>query len=318
MDSSTTTACLTYLSPRHIFGAASEWSTSRLVLFESEEPRGIAAMAKLLSRSRTLRFRDHSRREATARPSDVNSSNHSNTRPSTAINGHTFFGGSQEPAIDGQPQHNSVATEQSAPHSTVPYGQAHTSGQGPSSTNPADDGIGRREDAIGLALCGGEQAVGPTKARGQPQAFPPSNSITTSITSQNVSADPAASIGSTPKLKPRVWKSIGSIFRKKAVAQPASVTAGPISKAESPKSILSQDLGTHKSDQVDTNLSHLEHMQGAELMLDVAIPSVEMERYSVMFGTVLRNNRQSSLLERRQASIEPVETKVSRSTDSPR
>jgi hypothetical protein len=46
------------------------------------------------------------------------------------------------------------------------------------------------------------------------------------------------------------------------------------------------------------------------LMLDVDIPSIQMERYSVMFGSVLQKptNTSSSLLARRQATLEKLKT----------
>jgi hypothetical protein len=48
------------------------------------------------------------------------------------------------------------------------------------------------------------------------------------------------------------------------------------------------------------------------LMLDVAIPSVQMERYSIMFGSVLQKpvstNTTSSLLARRQATLDRLKT----------
>jgi hypothetical protein len=45
---------------------------------------------------------------------------------------------------------------------------------------------------------------------------------------------------------------------------------------------------------------------GDKPLLDVDIPKIEMERYSVMFGNLLQPNRSSSLLVRRQGNVEKL------------
>ncbi|KAL8371948.1 hypothetical protein RB595_001655 [Gaeumannomyces hyphopodioides] len=45
---------------------------------------------------------------------------------------------------------------------------------------------------------------------------------------------------------------------------------------------------------------------GGGLLLDVEIPSIKMERYSVMFGNLLDARRDSALLNRRQATVEKL------------
>ena len=57
-------------------------------------------------------------------------------------------------------------------------------------------------------------------------------------------------------------------------------------------------------------ISDPEQKEQGGLMLDVAIPSVEMERYSVMFGSLLQKqpSSTSSLLARRQATLDRLKT----------
>ena len=54
---------------------------------------------------------------------------------------------------------------------------------------------------------------------------------------------------------------------------------------------------------------HSDNIQGG-LMLDVDIPSIHMERYSIMFGSLLQkpSNTSSSLLARRQATLDRLKT----------
>ena len=57
--------------------------------------------------------------------------------------------------------------------------------------------------------------------------------------------------------------------------------------------------------------SQQQSSHGGRLMLNVDIPSIEMERYSVMFGSVLQKpttTTSSSLLARRQATLEKLKT----------
>ncbi|KAI9731078.1 MAG: hypothetical protein M1818_007935 [Claussenomyces sp. TS43310] len=59
----------------------------------------------------------------------------------------------------------------------------------------------------------------------------------------------------------------------------------------------------------ETFLSALNFRPESGRMLDVSIPGVQLERYSVMFGSVLEwKSQASSLLERRQATLDKLET----------
>lgn len=51
---------------------------------------------------------------------------------------------------------------------------------------------------------------------------------------------------------------------------------------------------------------HSSTATGSGLLLDIDIPSIEMERYSVMFGSLLKPDLPSSLLERRQGNVDKL------------
>jgi hypothetical protein len=165
-----------------------------------------------------------------------------------------------------------------------------------------------------------------------PESFEP-------VTGWNISSAPS-------KQKLSKWKMFGGIFGKKPSTttfyqvQPNATTireadyapfSSPASsagrlpgrgRANSEKKLKSHKADVKRSNTVPLDFNFQEasssvksHDPPPEIRLDggpllnVEIPSTQMERYSVMFGSVLKPNAQtSSLLARRQATLDKIKT----------
>lgn len=136
--------------------------------------------------------------------------------------------------------------------------------------------------------------------------------------------------GSEMPRKSSKWKKIGGLFRaKNALASPTSTLPNPPPKDVGPKDKPNTNRAARKEDvseewpkiEVEPKIGH--HISPkrsrkysisgrkdskdkgvASPMLDVNIPDVQMERYSVMFSNVMNKNHKPSLLARRSKTLD--------------
>lgn len=98
----------------------------------------------------------------------------------------------------------------------------------------------------------------------------------------------------------------GTARHKPLVVRSQTMPYDPESSAQGAMSRSHDGNGKEAFGRIPIALDHKPTASGP--LLDVEIPSVTMERYSVMFGSVLQPQRQPSLLARRQATMQKLKT----------
>ncbi|KAH7328125.1 hypothetical protein B0I35DRAFT_403545 [Stachybotrys elegans] len=168
------------------------------------------------------------------------------------------------------------------------------------------DGADSNSFAIGMAL--GSPAHPPlpswhNQGPSRSQTMPTSSSrpIHQGITTTNIT-----SFGSPPgnqqeQVKSRKW---GIFGRSKSKRVKAPEAAPAVSNTNPPKTLQK----TSKYTPIVTHEPPVPSLSNSGRLLDIDIPDITLERYSVMFSGVLESQQPSSLLARRQANLDRLKT----------
>ena len=115
----------------------------------------------------------------------------------------------------------------------------------------------------------------------------------------------------TPKHKPIIVRSqtepvVSHRVDDRQRSAPTRIAPEPPRKVE--RSQSQDNLERQRTPSVSSSSASHSVASNSGRLLDVNIPSIEMERYSIMFGEVLRPQSASSLLARRQAALNRLKT----------